>query len=433
MQEYIVSCEGMWWHFFNKLGYGLCFRKKDGAHFSDFEILLKDIQEDFCVIPLGNSIHAVCQDNSGSILYLKYSGGKWEKVTLLASKIGSPYPKYFRLVTVGSFINLYYVINHKEKHMLVHQILNGSSYEPTVVDYINMCAQPFSVCAHSSTDLSVCYANSQGICGIRTFRWSQKNYSPFVRLPCDTPVFSPFIKIKDDDTAFFVALGKLDLFCNLIFMRREPDGTFSEMSTVYLDCDKNTRPILFSDGSRLFIQWIENGNVMMSYSDDDGQKWKKPTKYMRGSSTTVTVYNIYNGNKYFCCCGFSDNGTIHLYCDNNPLVAPPDKPLKNTFKPRGFEAAEFARSFGYRKQQETMPEPEYALKEELYREIAEIRETLARHDSAICSILKPNSSPDVPIAENEDDIDKIVMKNTNDNKADIKIPSSTAKIVVTGK
>ncbi len=433
MQEYIVSCEEMWWHFFYKSEYGLCFKTKAGAHFNDFEILLKDVQDDFCVISLGNSIHAVCQDNSGSVLYLKYTDKKWEKITLLASKTGVAYPKYFRLVSVGSFINLYYVINHKEKYMLIHQILNGASPEPTVVDYISISSRPFSVSSHSSTDLSICYANSQGICGVRTFRWSQKNYSPFVRLPGDAPLLSPFVKIKDDDTAFFAAISKLDSFYNLIFICREPDGTFKNMSTVYLDCGKDICPILFYEGSRLILQWIENGNVMMSYSDDDGQKWKKPTKYMRGSSVSVKVYDIYNAGKHFCCCGFSDNGTIHLYCNDNPLISAPNKPLKSDFKPQGFEAADFARKFGYRRAKEPMPEPEYVLKEELYREIAAIRETLAKHDDAICSILKPKTNQEAPIAENENDIDEIVMKNTKKTQNDINSSASAAKIVVTGK
>lgn len=433
MPEYIVSSESVWWHFFYKAGYGLCFRKKSGAHFGEFEILLKDVQDDFCAISSGDNIFVVCQDNSGSILYLKYTENRWEKVILLASKNALPYPKYFKLVLVGGFVNLYYIINHKEKHMLVHQIINGAQKEPMVVDYISIGAQPFSVDTHSSKDISVCYVNSQEICGIRTFRWSQKSYTPFARLPLKTNVFSPFIKVKDDDTVFISAITKLDTFYNLIFIIREPDGIFLNETTVYLDCDKNTTPMLFEEKDKLVLEWIENGNVMMSYSEDGGQKWKKPTKYMKGNTTSVSVYNIFSDNKNFCCCGFSDGGAIHLYCDNSPLdFAPKEKP-KNLFKPKGYEAAEFARKFGYKGYQESVPEPDYVLKDELYREISAIREILAKHDDAICSILKPKEKEEAPIAENEDDIDKIVMQSEQSVKYNSKPQVSTAKIVVTGK
>ncbi len=433
MPEYIVSCEGEWWHFFYKAGYGLCFRKKSTAHFGDFEILLKDVQDDFCAISSGNNIFVVCQDNSGSILYLNYSENRWEKVTLLASKNASPYPKYFKLVLVGGFVNLYYIINHQEKHMLVHQIINGVQKEPMVVDYISMSAQPFSVCTHSSKDISICYANGQEQCGIRTFRWSQKSYTPFVRLPLTTTVFSPVIKVKDDDTFFIAGITKLDTFYNMIFIIREPDGTFLSETTVYLDCDKNTIPIIFEERDKLVLEWIENGNVMMAYSDDEGQKWKKPIKYMKGNTTSVSVYNIFSDNKYFSCCGFSDSGAIHLYCNNNPLEFAPKEEAKNTFRPKGYEAAEFARKFGYKGHQESVPEPEYALKEEVYREITAIRELLAKHDDAICSILKPKENEEAPIADNEDDIDKIVMQNEQNLKYNSKQRVSTAKIVVTGQ
>ena len=390
MKEYIAGCQGMWWHFFHRPPYGLCFRKKEGGRFGEFEILLKEAAEDFCVLSLGTMIHIVCQDQSGAILHLVYNGEKWEKLTLLASREGKPSPKHFSLIPVGNYLNLYYVLAYKEKLMLVHQLLGSPDTEPMVVDYITPSAQPFSVSAHSSTDLTVCYQNAQGVCGSRTFRWSQKSYSPFAHVAPGIPVFSPSMRIEEDDVCHFAALTRLESIQNLVYFRREPDGSYTEPVTIYLDCGESPQAVFFRQDKKLYLEWLDGGSVMASYSEDDGTKWKKPVKYMRNAATEVVLYYLCREGKSVPYYGFSDNGAINFYGAPSLLGSPPPEAPAPKYRPRGHEAADFARQFGYRRppEEESVPAVEYVSAQEFHKELGELRQALATQSDIVLELLQ---------------------------------------------
>lgn len=454
MQESIVSYQGHWWHFFYKPSYGLCFRKKDGMRFGEFEILFKEAEEDFRVLSLGSFIHIVCQDHAGAILYLVYDGKEWEKLTLLTSKEGKPAPKHFSLLAVGSRLNLYYVIEYKEKSMLVHQFLNAPNTEPKVVDYITASSCPYQVCSHFSGDLTVCYQNAQGICGMRTFDWSQKSYQPFRRLPI--PVTSvPAMLTDEDDTCHFAAVTEIEGVHNLICFRCESDGSFSEPSTVCLECGESPAAVLFRQDGRLRLEWLENGSVMTSYLAEETEKWKKPVKYMRSAATPVVLYRICEEGKITACYGFSDNGSVNLYGAGNLIAEPPKAPALPKYRPRGSEAAEFAGKFGYHPHApESSPEQDFITaeecrrrKEEFLKEQAEIKQLLTKQNDIILELLRrvgrleeeseqclcqtDSSSP----AENEEDIDAVLWKAEKESgkQPETQPTESTTKVVVTAK
>lgn len=457
MQEYLVSCQGFWWHFFYKPSYGLCFRKKESRRFGEFEILLKEAVDDFCVLSLGNTIQIVCQDHAGAILSLAYHGEAWEKLVILASKGGKPSPKYFQMVPVGKYLNLFYVIEYKEKFMLVHQLLNSPETEPIVVDYITPSENPYCVRAHLSTDLTVCYQNAQGVCGLRTFRWSQKTYLPFVHITPGTPVFSPSMQMEEDDTCHFAALMKLENVQNLVYFRREPDGSYTEPVTIYLDCSSHPAAVFTRREQKLYLEWLDHGSVMTSYSEDDGEKWKKPVKYMRSAATSVVLYHFCQDGKTESFYGYPDNGSIQLYGGNQVLNDPPKAPDIPKFHPQGYEAAEFARRLGYRQPAEHFSQEteEYVALDVYREEIQEIREMLTKQNDIILEILRkmnevmenyvekkpPVILSDSALAENESDIDAIVAGNcrkeqeeNSKNQAAASVPSKEyTKVVVTAQ
>lgn len=444
MQEYIVSYQGHWWHFFYKPSYGLCFRKKDGMRFGDFEILLKESESDFCVFSAGKFIHIVCQDHVGTILYLSYNGENWEKLPLLTNKEGKATPKHFSLLAVGNRLNLYYVIEYKEKNMLIHQLLHAPSTEPMVADYITATPCPYHACLHSSNNLTVCYQNTQGICGMRTYLWSQKSYQPFRKIPFSA-LSSPTMLLDEDDTCHFAAVTELEGVRNLIYFRRESDGSFSDSSTIYLDCGENPEAVFFRKDNRLYLEWLDNGSVMMSYISEENEKWKKPVKYMRNATTPVVLYHICEEGKTNSYYGFSDNGTINLYGEGNLLSESPKASPLPKYRPRGFEASEFAKQFGYQpRETEASTVQEFISVEEYQKEHAKIKQLLSKQNDIVLDLLQriskleenlknntsahDNSSP----AQNEEDIDTILF-----NEKEIKKPSDVIlknnKVVVTAK
>lgn len=437
MKEFIVAFKGCWHHFFTKPGYGLCLREKNGVHFSDFEILLGDCAEDFYVLPLGESIHVVCQDTSGAIIYLYYDGLVWKKLILFSSKDARPYPKHFALIPVGSHINLYYVIEYKEKYMLVHQILNRPDDEPTVVDYISHSTTPFSVCYNPSGDITVCYKNTEGISGTRTYRWSQKKYSPFVKLIVPASSDNVTMFTDTDGTEYYSAVTKTENIHNLVLIKREPEGDFCEPKIIYLDCALSPGATMFKISDRMYLQWLDGGNVMMSYSDDGGEKWKKPIKYMRGSNTDIILYHIINDGKITSCYGLCDNSGIKLYDADAILHAAPESKKTPSWRAEGSDAADFAKIFGYKKTSANYPD--YICAEEFYHELSEVKKILSRQNETIAALILQleqvsRRREGVPIAQNDADIDRIVTKNLLSEEAQTETAiSQTPKIVVTGK
>lgn len=437
MKEFIVASAGHWQHFFIKHGYGLCLRGKNGVHFNDFEILLSDCLEDFCVLPLGESIHVVCQDTTGAILYLYFDGSVWKKLTLFSRKDARPYPKHFTLVPVGSHINLYYVIEYKEKHMLIHQILNRPDDEPTVVDYISDSTPPFSVCYNTSGDITICYTNQAGICGTRTYRWSQKKYSPFIKLILPASAQNVTVFEDDDGTEYYSFVTKTENIHNLTLIKRESEGDFSEPKIIYLDCSPSPGVTMFKLKERLYIEWLDAGNVMMSYSDDGGEKWKKPIKYMRGTNTDIALYHIINDDKIACSYGLSDSSGIRLYDADALLETKPADKKTPRWRSAGNDAADFAKMFGYKKPSSDYPD--YICAEEFYHELSEMKKILSRQNETITALILQleqlnRKHESIPLAQNEADIDRIVTKNLLSEE--IKTENSAAqmpKIVVTGK
>ncbi len=441
MQEYIVSCLGYWWHFFYKPSYGLCFRKKDGMRFTEFEILLKEAENDFCVFAIGNTIHIVCQDHAGAILYLVYNGENWEKLSLLTNKDGKPSPKHFSLWAVGKHLNLFYVIEYKEKMMLIHQMLHSPNTAPTVVDYITPSHRPYQICQHSSNDLTVCYQNEQGICGMRNFIWSQKNYQPFRRLTPSLSSCAPACYIEQNDVCHFAATSELENVKNLIYFRLEADGSFSDSSTVYLDCKETSAPIFFRKDERLYLEWLDNGSVMMSYFADENERWKKPVKYMRNAATPIILYHICEEGKTSLCYGFSDNGSINLYGMDDIFAHSPKAAAAPKYRSQGFEAAKFAEQFGYRPQAIAQtPEHDFISVGEFHNAHSEIKQLLSKQNDIILELsrriskLEDNLAKNIsqpPLAEHEEDIDTILLKDVV--TATHQQNTQKSKLTVTGK
>ncbi|MBQ3226308.1 MAG: hypothetical protein IJB48_04545, partial [Clostridia bacterium] len=260
LQEYLLAADGVWWHFFYKNTYGLCFRKKAGAYFSDFEILEKDCQEDFCVTLVGNTIHLVCQGNDGSILYFCYEQAVWQKEIILKSRDQTPSPKHFALSVISGSINLFYILSYQEKMMLIHHILNRADEKPHVVDYLDPIDANFCLAPHNGTELSLCYKNANGACGLRSYRWSSKSFSPFFVIDASGNMSSPVLWVHEDDSISIAAVLCIEGIYNLVQLRREADGSLTPPTTVYLDCTRHPAHTLSARDSALVLEWLDGGS-----------------------------------------------------------------------------------------------------------------------------------------------------------------------------
>ncbi len=374
MKEAFVCHQNIWWHFFFKPLYGLCFRKKEQGRFSSFEVLFPDACEDFYVISEQDNIHQVSQDKNGSVLYLFLEDNKWQKTTLLESKSPSTYPKHFCLIPVGNFLNLFYVLFYKERHMLIHQILTGDNRPPTVIDHIKASTPPY-LTALKGTDIGIYYENEAGTCGFKIFRWSRKDLGQFVPLAPGNSCTLRGILPEIGGCIRYAALQKFDKIANLVYFEKNGDEDFSEATTIYLDVSPDCHPIFCHEEEKLYLLWREKGSIMSAYSTDDGKHWSKPVRYMKGAATEPRLYHICNHGTIRQSYGYEKDGDPVFYV-GAALPEKPEilKPPAPALHPEGFEAAEFAKSMGALPTAE-IPDKNPML-ELMQRELSRIKEQL---------------------------------------------------------
>ena len=154
MKEYLILFEGVWLRFFLNPRLGLCVSRMENSKFSKSETLLLNAKSDFAAVLVQNAVHIVCQNEKGGIIHLIYDGKTLKKSVLLESRENRPYTKYFTLIPIGAFINLFYVIKHEGKEMLIHKILSENILSPEVVDYVEPSGIRFFAYPGISTDIS---------------------------------------------------------------------------------------------------------------------------------------------------------------------------------------------------------------------------------------------------------------------------------------
>ena len=88
MRDYLVKqTHACLWHFTYMQNNGICFTKLNNARKQEYEVLLKQARSDYdMAIDDNNHIHLVCQDDTGSIIYLNYYDNKWHKFVILKVK-----------------------------------------------------------------------------------------------------------------------------------------------------------------------------------------------------------------------------------------------------------------------------------------------------------------------------------------------------------
>lgn len=379
MREYIVQFQNNWWHFFIKQNTGLCIRKKDGFKFGENEVLLKGAESDFCVFATEESIHIVCQDGNGSVLYLVYDGVSWKKRVLLHSKTARPYKKYFQFVSLSGHINILYVIENKERLLLVHQTLSAESV-PFVVDYIAKSDVPFCIASHEETDFTLFYKNEKGKSGYKRYKWSQKTYSGFEEFDKDD-VEIRFAEVGSSGNLVACAVSS----DNIMQISFDEQMNKKEEIKVTENCLKDAMPIISHYGDKKYIVWTEYGGIVASHFESG--VWSKPVRYAKSNQVAAILYVIYHNGKCEYFYGAPRENDIILYGTHDFLKTPP----KNTSK----NSTEF---FGENSLKELTEQVK-----KIYEELSIQRRKLSYLSEKIAEIVS-----NVPIAD-EEDIDKILL------------------------
>ncbi len=370
MKEYIVFYQNIFLRFsLDKPG--LCVQKLENNRFSEKQILLSNAKEDFCALA-DDAVHIVCQSESGSIIYLTFDGKTWKKTVLLESKEGRAYRKYFNLLKLGNLVNLFYTINHEDKTLLIHQILDGTYSEPEVVDFVTPCGVRFCISEHISSDVSITYKNQNGVCGSKVYRWSKKSFMQFVPFTENTDFEPHFINITDRGT-YLIGVSDTGDEKKVVFYAKNEFGESVKHELASGNEDFN--PVFFSYRGKTVAEWYDRGCIMAATSEDDGKSFSAPVKYIKNAYSDISLFELCATGQKCLCYGLKKGNSITFYSAKDILSEMKNEKKKVKSVLKGDDAAQFAAQSGYKKTNGWDDDP-YVTQKELKYEIEKIQKMI---------------------------------------------------------
>ena len=351
---------GQKWHFFYHAKDGICFEKKLETGWDEYQILFKNSMNDFDVtVDHRDYIHLVCQDKTGSIIYLTYNNRQWQKYVILKSKSAKAYRKNFKMLLVNQWINLIYTIEYKEKTLLVHHVLDNRDVPPNVIDYINDTQRSFCAAVDNSSNMHIFYQSDaqSGRLGYKTYIWSKKTWSHFTSVQeQSTDIRSPYAIVDKQDNIHLTYLKKAADSYHIIYKRKpyRPSENLSwdKEITVHTRANKSSIPVMLATGENLWLLWHQNISVYSSFSQNNGTTWSSPTQFMAGRYGDIDLFGyisaVERDNAHtICnrCYGYGNNHNIVLYVLSNYLQQLDQEKAehKPQYKAEGHEIEEFAK------------------------------------------------------------------------------------------
>ena len=301
MADYLVKRSyGFMWHFCHNSS-GICFCSMTNSHITEYEVLLPGGQSDFDVqIDDSDTAHLVCQDSGGNIIYIKNEDKVWKKFTLLKSKTASAYPKNFKIIRVGNWINIIYTVESGGKRLLSHHILENSDI-PNAVDY---AMGDFDCTRDEYGNIYILYTNSEGSAGWRKFLWSRKEWSDFTAVSKNGRLSKPYIFV---DEKIHITASVED---NIIYISETEEKIIAE---------GGTQPIIIKDEDCMYIMWksLKDGKVWACMSSDKGRTFQKPAEFMAGRFVPAKLFALSCTTFEKCasrhCYGYIKDNAISLY------------------------------------------------------------------------------------------------------------------------
>ncbi|OQB12665.1 MAG: hypothetical protein BWY15_02124 [Firmicutes bacterium ADurb.Bin193] len=326
-EHFVKQTYGVMWHFCHNTG-GICFCRMTSDHITEYEVLLSSGQKDFDVlIDDTDTIHLVCGDDSGSMIYISNRDKTWKKYTVMQSKTIEVSPKNFNIYRVGNWINVIYSIDYKGKRLLSHQILESSN-PPGAIDYTE---GEFCTTKDLDGNIYVLYNNQSGALGWRKFAWGKKEWSDFTAITAGEGLISPYIYVDDkihiagirDDSVVYIS-----------------DGTEHCLGT------PGSGPIILKHGGLLYVMWENkrSGKVCVCPSSNRGASFQSPTEFVSGTFAPVKLYSLAHTSFENCfarhCYGYIRDNTVNLYLLGDYLnikLSPPKPVMPTVQKDEGVE------------------------------------------------------------------------------------------------
>lgn len=302
MDCFVKETYGHIWHFYHN-SHGICFCKMKDENITGYSVLLPGGRDDFDIcIDDSDSMHIVCQNSDGDILYINHFNGSWKKTTVLKSKNKTAYDKDFSIIRVGNWLNLFFCIEYNGNKMLTHKIMDKNDTTPFVIDCIK---NKYSVSKDSFGNIHILYySETNKSWGLKKYVWSKKEWSDF----------SPVSEINDCENAFLFTdsedkihiLFEIDCFVKELF-----DGRILLHGT-----GKN--PFMVCQ-SEITVMWegVSDGKIFVKKESETSPSVFMPCGFLKPSVFKIRYTAYEPGLIAKNCFGNIYDGKVKIYGINN--------------------------------------------------------------------------------------------------------------------
>ena len=119
-----------------------------------------------------DNIFIICQNGYGDIYFIVVNGENIQKNCMLESKVKNAYEKHFKTVYVNGWINAFYLLEHENKRILIHHIINSEN-QPGIIETVDE-ETPLFV-NRKGDDLYLFYVKNNSVM-CKKFRWNEKQW-----------------------------------------------------------------------------------------------------------------------------------------------------------------------------------------------------------------------------------------------------------------
>ena len=292
MTNYIILHNGTEEHYFFKPYEGLCFRQKKKVAWQEYQVLYRDCLDHFGVyMDESETIHILCANTAGELVYLLYRGEEWHKYVLAKLPEGLKTGR-IKLSPAGGRLNLLYSASYNNEDLLVHCIL-GNNAQPATIDKLS--GDEFFLSGER-----VYYTNGAGVLGYQDL--SDGKPEQFHAI-CEGAV-SPYILQAGEMR--FMTYKKGDA----IYFQNEPVYEYRYAED----------PILVLNENRLMLLWKDGGFIRYLTSLNFGKTWSTPMQFVNPGKS-AELYYVQKNNAICHYYGNHSASELHIFGTNH-LFAP---------------------------------------------------------------------------------------------------------------
>ncbi len=295
------------WNFYSDERHGLCYSILSKRNtWSEPVSINKDYLPPFYIdMDFEDNFHILFQDKQGSIFYTFLDkSNNINTLQVLKSNIPTSYNKYLKLVVSRNVINIFFIIDYNNSHILAHQTVIGNTVNPPkVIDYVYKNDHPYTLIKDKSGNIYVFYHVSDGKylqIGFKKYNPNQKiwgEFTPVTRFNGDCNF--PKTAIDNKDIISILYQRKTQKQFELVYQQKVPDRNMWSAETVIQSSSYsfNNSSIVIINQS-IIVYWVRDDNIYYSMSSDMGKTWSKSSKLIFPASKQLLCFSYKTNNPY---------------------------------------------------------------------------------------------------------------------------------------